>query len=183
MRALWESYGETVNLGIQVGGRVLYQDLIESPQRLRTTSRVGSSDPLHSTALGKAILAFLPTSEASRLLISTVWERRTPMTRVGVEALLEDLEVTRRRGYAVDDEENELGSRCVAAGVLDPEGTPVAALSVSAPTVRFDDERLGLIGQAVIRSSRELSAAFAQPPVPHDAPGRFHARAGRSERA
>ena len=159
MRALWETFGETVNLGIPIGARVLYLDLIESRQRLKTTSRVGSSDPLRSTALGA-------------LLLSTERDPRTSRTRVDPDLLLEDLEATRVRGYAVDDEENEIGSRCVASAVLDAEDRPVAALSVSAPTVRFDDGRLALAGQAVIRSSRELSAAIGLPKVSVDAPRR-----------
>ena len=80
----------------------------------------------------------------------------------------------------MDDEENEVGSRCVAAGVLDSDDRPVAALSVSAPTIRFDEARLAQVGQAVVRSSRELSAVFGPPPPlfapdPLDLDGTGHA--------
>ena len=141
----------------------------EPPTPEDDVTRRVRANPIHSTALGKAILALLPTAEATRILSSTARHPRTTRTRVGLEALAEELDATRQRGYAVDDEENELGSRCVAAGVLDTENRPFAAFSVSAPTVRFDEERLALIGRAVIRSSRELTAAFALRATSHGA--------------
>lgn len=168
MRRLWEEFGETVNLAVPEGGRVVYVDMIESPQRLRTTSRVGSSDPLYSTALGRAILALHPPAEARRLLHAEDREGRTPRTRVEVGELLDEIDATRERGYAVDDEENEIGSRCVAAGIHDADGRPIAALSVSAPTLRLDDGRIDEVGRALLRAARELQAGFG-PPVPVEA--------------
>jgi len=153
----WEAFGETVNLGIPMGGRILYVDTIESEQRLRTTSRVGTSDPLHSTALGKAILACFDDADIPRQLGSPTFEARTPATLASLPALLEDLSHTRRRGFAIDDEENEVGSRCVAAAVVDADGRPLAALSVSGPTMRLDDERIEAIGQELVRSCVDLA--------------------------
>lgn len=168
MRGLWEEFGETVNLGILAGGRILYLDMIESRMGLKTTSRVGSSDPLHSTALGRAILAHHPVAEARRLLLSVERHRRTPTTRIDLAELLAELEDTRARGYAIDDEENEVGARCVAASVLDGDSRPVAALSVSAPTLRLDDGRIELIGRALRLSSRELGAVLGLPATPDE---------------
>lgn len=162
LQRLWEAFGETVNLGVPMGGRILYVDTIESAQRLRTTSRVGTIDPLHSTALGKAILASYGDEGVTRLLGSTELDERTPATLSSLPLLLTDLERTRQRGYAIDDEENEVGSRCVAAVVVDADGRALAALSVSAPLTRFDDERIETIGSEIVACCRDLADDLAR---------------------
>ncbi|MFY1631775.1 IclR family transcriptional regulator [Solwaraspora sp. WMMB335] len=156
MQVLNDEFGETVNLGVISHGQVVYLDTIESAQRLRSTVQLALRDPVHCTALGKAILSALPIVEAREQLAETDWSRLTPNTVRSVESLLADLARYRRDGYALDDEENELGSRCVAAPILDGTGRPVAAISISAPTPRMTDDTVAAVGRRLVEVCAHL---------------------------
>src|SRR5206468_5718467 len=101
------------------------------------TSRIGLSNPIHCTAVGKAMLAFSGPAERDAILGKLSFERHTPRTHVNHATLLKDLHMTRRRGYALDDEEIEEGVRCVGAPILNSEGRPIAAISISGPSFRL----------------------------------------------
>jgi IclR family transcriptional regulator, acetate operon repressor len=161
MQALVDEFGETVNLGVVTHGQVVYLDAIESPQRLRTTVSIALREQVHTTALGKAVLAALPTAEAQAHLAESDWTAGTPNSVRSATALLAELDRYRSQGYAIDDEENEIGSRCVAAPILDGEGRPVAAISVSAPTPRMTDETLALVAARLADTCKELGNALA----------------------
>ncbi|WP_214110526.1 IclR family transcriptional regulator [Acrocarpospora catenulata] len=160
MQSLNEEFGETVNLGVVSHGQVVYLDAVESPQRLRTTVQIALRDRVHTTALGKAVLAALPEEQARELLAEADWSQPTPKAVNSVEELLATLGPFRRLGYAIDDEENEVGSRCVAAPILDGEGRPVAAISVSAPTPRMTDETLATVGRRLLEVCAGLGNAL-----------------------
>jgi IclR family acetate operon transcriptional repressor len=157
LREVWEEFGETVNLGVFSQGRVLYLDILESGQGLRTTVTVGTHDELHSTALGKAMLAVLPPGEVRELLTAAPLSRKTASTLTSLASVLEDVELTRVRGYALDDEENEPGARCVAAAIVDRAGRPVGAVSVSGPTWRIDDATVVKSGERLCEVARAIS--------------------------
>ncbi|MEU8270610.1 IclR family transcriptional regulator [Sphaerisporangium sp. NPDC049002] len=161
MQSLSEEFSETVNLGVVSHGQVLYLDALESVQRLRTTVQIALRDKVHTTALGKAILARLPEQEAREQLAEADWSPLTPNTIGSADALLAKLATFRHLGYAVDDEENEVGSRCVAAPILDGEDRPVAAISISAPTSRMTDETLAKVGRRLAEVCAELGNALA----------------------
>ncbi|MFE2040518.1 IclR family transcriptional regulator [Streptomyces sp. NPDC059477] len=156
METLNEELGETVNLGVLSHGQIVYLDTIESTHRLRSTVQIALRDCVHSTALGKAILAALPVEEARKRLEGADLTAMTSHTLTEVPALLSQLEGVREMGYAVDDEENELGSRCVATAILDGSAKPVAALSVSAPTTRMRAETLQRVGRRVAGAAADL---------------------------
>lgn len=140
---LVEVSGETAHLGVPLGGLIVYVDKVESSKSVRLVSRIGSRVPMHCTSMGKAVLAQLPEAERAETLALPM-EVRTPRTRVGAD-LLAELERVRVRGYAIDDEENEEGVRCIGVAITSTSGTPIGALSISAPANRFgleDCERL-----------------------------------------
>jgi IclR family acetate operon transcriptional repressor len=139
MKRLRERFNETVNLGVLSGGEVLYLDVVESERSLRMQARVGAIDPLHSTALGKVFLAFRPRSQLDLLLPRTL-PRLTKNTIVDRVALMEQLEIIRTTGYAIDLGENEEGSYCIAAPICDNRNIAVAAISLSAPISRLDEK-------------------------------------------
>jgi len=143
---LQQAFDETVNVGIVADGEVLYVDILESAQGLRMAAAVGARHPLHSTALGKAILSALPGSEARELLTAYRRASLTPRTIVGLEALMEELATTAERGYSIDDEENEVGARCVGVPIRDYTGRPVGAISVSGPVARIPTDLVVTIG-------------------------------------
>lgn len=161
---LVEFSGETCFLGVLDGDSVLYIAAVNSPQAVRPAARIGSRNPLHCTAIGKALLAAHSTQERATLLTEPL-HRRTPNTIVDPAALDQQLAIVQERGYSIDEVENEEGVRCVAAPVLDHRSDTIAALSVSAPAYRFSSEDLVRLAPEVMRVARALSArlGFCEP--------------------
>jgi IclR family acetate operon transcriptional repressor len=125
---------------------------------LRMASRVGGSDCLHSTSIGKAILAFLPKPDRESALADLQWTAVTPKTITNHDHLRDELERTRLRGYATDNEENEIGARCIGVPILDGAGLPLAGISVSGPTARMNDDVLDAMSKRLWEASREISS-------------------------
>ena len=157
LHKLWITTGETVNLSVLDGQDALYLDVIESSHTFRLASQVGSRRPLYCTSLGKAMMAFLPPEQVEELLGSFTFVRNTPHTLIHRTKLKKDLERTRQRGYALDDEEAVLGARCVAAPVFDAGGNVAAAVSVSGPTTRISAGKVPIVGTAVREAAGEIS--------------------------
>lgn len=161
MQRLVESCRETVNLGVLDAGEVVVISTIESPQSIRMTSKVGNRRYLHSTALGKVLLAGLSEKEVQRLVRIQGLPRLTPRTLVSRQALAEELEQVRRQGYAVDNEENELDGRCIGAPIVGQGGRVVAALSLSAPTFRMDMARARSLAGELVDACRSVTRALS----------------------
>ncbi|OLT20941.1 hypothetical protein BJF81_03535 [Ornithinimicrobium sp. CNJ-824] len=155
LRAAVEATGETANLAAFDGERMVYLAQSPSPHTLRIFAEVGRRVPVHSTAVGKVVLAGLPPEEAGRVLATVPLEARTPHTLTSAEALEEELERVRGQGYAVDDEEQELGVRCVAVPV-DLHGGRMA-LSVSGPTERMTQEEARRVVADLTRVAQDLA--------------------------
>jgi IclR family acetate operon transcriptional repressor len=157
MRELMAASGETTNLGIENDGYVVFVAQLESHHAIRAFHRPGARGPLHASSLGKAILAWLPETDVTKMLHRVGLPKLTGRTIVAPEALLADLALTRRRGWAIDDEERADGLRCVGAAVFNEHAEVVGALSVSGPTIRMTDTRLGELGPQVKRAAAELT--------------------------
>jgi len=151
---LARSTGETAHLGVPLGGLIVYVDKVESSKSVRMVSRIGSRVPMHCTSMGKAVLAQLPDEERAQILAPPM-EVRTPYTHVGAD-LLAELERVRVRGYAIDDEENEEGVRCLGVVITSTSGAPVGALSISAPASRFGREDCERLAPKVIEIARTI---------------------------
>ena len=135
LKRLNREFNETINLAVMNEGRVVYIDIFESTHALRFQARIGSRDPLHSTALGKAMLAFLSEGEQAACLSSALAER-TLRTITQVKVLRKQLREIAAAGVAVEIGENEEGTMCLGVPVLDESGYPLAAISLSAPERR-----------------------------------------------
>jgi DNA-binding IclR family transcriptional regulator len=157
LRRLVAETEETAHLCILEGAHVIYIDKIEPTRSVRMITRVGASNPVHCTSVGKAILAFLPEERVNEVLRRTRFERFTQRTISTAEALRVEIEKTRRRGYAVDDEELEEGLRCIAVPVLDAQRLPVAAVSVSGPSFRVTAQKLPSIANHLLQCVRGIS--------------------------
>ena len=138
MQNLLIRYAETVNLGSLDGGQVAYVDVVQSPSALRIAALPGDRNPVHSTALGKAILAFLPESRTRAILGEDPSLRKTPRTITQRTHLLEHLSAVRDQRVALDMEENVTGVTCVAAPIFDNTGRVIAAFSISGPASRMN---------------------------------------------
>jgi DNA-binding IclR family transcriptional regulator len=153
--------GETVNLTVLDGDRVVYVDQVEGTRRVRMFTVVGTAALAHTTGAGKAILAHRPPGTAAQLYAGREpLERLTPATLVTVGELEQDFARIRARGYALDAEEHEAGVGCVACAVLDGAGEPVAAISVSGPTARILHDDREALGALLMRHAAEVSAAL-----------------------
>ena len=138
MNDLLARHVENVNLGVLQNGQIIHLDVIQSPNALRVAAFPGERNPPHCTALGKAILAFLPESESNTLLDGYPLVKKTPKTITQKGHLREHLALVREHGVAIDLEENLSGVTCVAAPIFDHGGRVIAALSISGPTSRMN---------------------------------------------
>ena len=157
LRRLVAETEETAHLCILEQAHVIYIDKIEPTRSVRMITRVGASNPVHCTSVGKAMLAFLPEERIADVIRRTRFERFTSRTIATAEALKTEIEKTRRRGYAVDDEEFEEGLRCIAVPVLDAQRFPVAAVSVSGPSFRVTAQKLPAIANQLLQCVRGIS--------------------------
>lgn len=156
MVELRDRFNETVNLGILEGMDVVYVEMVESRHALRMQATLGGRDPAYSTSLGKAILAFLPETERRQHLPARL-TARTVQTIKTKAALAHALEEVRATGYAVDEQENEAGARCIGAPVFEYPGRVAAAISIAAPTTRLRHEMIPEVAAVVMESAALIS--------------------------
>ena len=149
------------NLVIIDRNEIVFIDKVETQRPvggLKMASRVGSRNPVHTCAVGKVLLCHMPEEEVDRILAETGLPRRTPNTITSASRFKAHLKIVQGQGYAVDDEENEQGIRCLAAPVFDGRGTAVAAVSVAGPAFLLTPELLqGMIRKEVTRAAAEIS--------------------------
>lgn len=162
LEALRDRFGETINLAVLEGNRTAYVEIFESPRSMRLAARKGDRDPLHCTAVGKAIATLLPQERVRAIVEAEGMPPRTSETITDVAAYLDEVEVTRKQGFAIDDRENEPDGRCVAVPLSD--GTLPAALSLSAPAARFPMEQVNEVAEALNEVARELKATLTSAP-------------------
>jgi IclR family KDG regulon transcriptional repressor len=140
LKDLAERTKETVHMVILDRNEVVYIDKVETDQHtsgLKMASRVGLRNPAHSSAVGKVLLAHFSEEELKNFIKEKGLAQRTENTIVDPTQLKEHLKSVRAQGYAIDDEENEKGIRCVAAPIYNEVGKPVAAMSISGPAFRI----------------------------------------------
>lgn len=159
MKRLRQRFNETINLAVLSGGEVFYLDLLESERSLRMQSSIGATDPLHSTSLGKVFLAFGPPGRREALIPKSL-PRMTPNTITDRARLLEQLEIIRTTGYAIEIGENEEGSYCIAAPICDGRGIAIAAMSLSAPISRYEESARQAICAGLISATGEIGQAL-----------------------
>lgn len=167
MRRLMEESGESVNLAVLDAGEVVFVSQVECRQMMRALSPPGGRIGAHCSGVGKALLAALPEPEVAQILHRRGLARLTANTIDTAARLKRELALTRERGYALDDEEQAVGLRCVAAPIYDEYGEPLAAISLSGPKARVTDERIPGLATLVKRVAAEISAALGGwPPEP-----------------
>lgn len=147
---------ETMHCGVLSGRKVLYIDKIESTRSIRMASHVGIRMPLHATAMGKAFLAVMGEKDARKLLDAEPLEKLTPNTITDVDALIRQLEEIRRRGWALEDEENTENVCCVGVAVLDRDAAPAYALSISVPSFRMSGDVQERYGELLLTAKRRI---------------------------
>ena len=156
--------GETVHLGVFDNWQVVSIEGVESDQSLRISLPVGKRVCLHSTGIGKAILAFLTEHEIQEVIKQRGLPKFTNNTITDPNQLMKEVLLIRHRGYAVDDEENEPGIRCVAAPTFDSNRRVIASISISGPSVRIPHGKISELSSMVIKTSQNISKALGYVP-------------------
>lgn len=155
LKMLVDELGETANMAVLDGDVVLYVAQAPSAHSMRMFTEVGRRADLHSTGVGKALMAHLPDDAVRAIVARTGMQAPTTRTIGTVDALLTELAAIRERGYAIDDEEQEIGVRCyamVVPGLLTP-----TAISVSGPVTRVDEA----FGERAVPMLRKAGVAIA----------------------
>ncbi len=148
MDALMRETGETANLGVEIRDEVVFLAQVETHEAIRAFFPPGTKGPMHSSGIGKALLAWYPEEKLRGIIARRGLEKFTSLTLTSDTALLRDLARTRERGFSIDDQERAEGMRCVAAPIFNGHGEPVAGLSISGPAFRMglaDATRFGSI--------------------------------------
>ena len=164
LKRLEEATGESVHLAMPIRGLAVYVAVEESPADLTVKVPLGSGVRVHSTAIGKALIAHLSREELDSVLGHGQLPRFTPRTITTMQELIPHLELIRTRGYAVDDQEYTLGVRCAAASIHDHRGKVIAAVAVSGPSVRVSLQRIPELGTLVMETADEISRLMGYQP-------------------
>jgi IclR family acetate operon transcriptional repressor len=155
LEELRDRYDETVNIGVLDGGRVVYVEIVESRRGMRFAARPGDREPIHCTALGKAIASTLHDDQLRAILTAEGMPQRTARTITDADLFVKEIQEVRRTGFALDDRENEEDGRCVAVPVL---GIRVpAAVSLSAPAARFSEEDATRAARTLRRATKRIA--------------------------
>ena len=159
-RRLAAQVGETVHLSVLQKTSIVYLDKVEPNRRVCVSSKTGSSNPVYCTSMGKAMLAFQPPEVIEEIVSKIRFVRYTHKTLTSREALLKALERVRRRGYAIDDQEIEVGVRCIGAPIFDEKRRAIAAVSVSGPASRITAPTMPQIAEHLLRCCRDISLSL-----------------------
>lgn len=153
--------GETVHLVKREGSHILYIDKVEAKVgSIRMVSHIGMVRPMYCSGVGKAIMSTMDKEEITQIWKESIIEKKTKNTITDFNQLLQVLEEVKKSGYALDDEENELGVRCIAACIHDYHREVKYAFSISGPTNRMTKERTLELSEYVLKVQEELSAAY-----------------------
>ncbi len=161
LQSLTDIVNETSNLVVLEDTAAVYIDQVQCKQVVRLFTAIGNRVPLQCTAAGKVLLAWLLPDTRDRVVDRLEFRTYTPRTLASRSAVLATLENVRRGGYALDEEEYQLGVRCVAVPVVDGDGTAVAAISVSAPANRLNRARALEILPALRRAATTVASGLA----------------------
>lgn len=157
LQQLKELTNEVVHLVIREGAEIVYIDKVESENKIRMHSRIGTKSPMYCTSVGKAILAYLPETEIDNIWRETEIKRFTEYTITDLNKMKKTLERIREEGYALDEEENELGIRCIGAPIFNHKGEVCGAISISGPTIRVTKEKINDFKDNIIDFSSKIS--------------------------
>lgn len=163
LQDLARATGETVHVGILYDGEAICVQAVDGTRLVRMHAFVGKRTPAHASALGKVLLAHMPDAEVDALIASRGLARFTPHTVTDPAALRQQLHRVRAQGWALDNEEMEIGLRCLGAPITDHSGRPCACVAVSAPASRMDPDRVAELVAEVKATAMRISRMLGSP--------------------
>ena len=162
LRRVTEETGEATILSVRDGHQHLTVNTVDGPQTFRVTSDPGHLGALHTTSVGKALVAFADDATRRQLVEELELEPLTEFSITDREAFRTEIELVRKRGYALMDQENELGMRAVAVPVFNSQGHAFASLATAVPVFRMSVEALVALVPLLQSAAAELSARLPQ---------------------
>jgi IclR family transcriptional regulator, KDG regulon repressor len=163
LRDIVKESGLTAQLGVLDGAEALVIDRVDAPTGMQLDSWVGRHFELHCTALGKALIAYLSDAEVEKLFEGRGLSRHNPNTLCSMEAVRAQLAEVRIKGYALDNEEHEIGVRCLAAPIFNYLGSAVAAICVFSSASKFTSWRVSGVGNKIVSVAVEISRHIREP--------------------
>jgi len=154
---LMEKVNEVVHLVLLEDEEIIYIDKVESHNTIRMHSNIGKRSPAYSTSVGKAIMAYLNEDRIKEIWNNSDIKKHTEHTITDFDKFIEELEGIRKIHYAIDDQENELGVRCIGAPIFNHKSEPIAAISISGPTSRVTRESVEKTAKWVIKYAKLIS--------------------------
>ncbi len=162
MRAMVERIHLTSHLAVLDQGEPMYVEKVDGPGFFKVNTSVGRKSAVHSTSVGKVLLAWLSSAEVEGLLRERTLKKRTPKTITTISRFQAELDRVRAQGYALDDEENTLGARCVGVPVFDALGSVAAALNVSGTVTQINETTLPRITETLKETARRIARQMAR---------------------
>jgi len=157
MKKLLQETRETVHLAMLMENQVVYIAQEISPEVVSVNTEIGQREPVYCTAVGKALVAFLPEEELEAVICRLDFQPYTPRTITDPDRFRAHCQQIRAQGYAVDDEELYPGVRCIAAPIRGHDGSVLASLGISGPTTRLQSEVISRLGRIVMKYAQEVS--------------------------
>jgi IclR family KDG regulon transcriptional repressor len=176
MQLLADKTGETVHLGTLIDSEIIYVHKVDSRHMLGMYSRIGRRAPLHCTAIGKVLMAWEHPERRDAILAGAEFKRFRNKTIVDRAVFLKELERVRKQGYGEDREEFDEHIRCLGVPIFDRLGQPIAGLSVSFPTFRYDPSKAPEVVAMLHAASREISQGLGCTQYPLDPPAKASRR-------
>ena len=146
---LMKDINEVVHIVVRDGNEIVYIDKVEANNVISMSSNIGKRSPMYCTSVGKAILAELSIHETNEILDRTDYIKYTEHTLANKQEVLNEIIEVQKKGYAVDNEENEIGVRCVGSVIFDRDGDAIGAISISGPAFRVKEENMDALGETV----------------------------------
>ena len=165
LRDLAQRIGLTCHLGVLERSEAVYLGRVESARDIIVKSRVGQRFPVNCSALGKALIAWLPPDDLHAVIAGLAFEKRMPNTVVDADGFRSSLAGVRRRGWALDDEEQAPNCRCIAAPVRDRSGAVVAAISAVGTLDQVEEKRFKALAAQVVSVASSISEIVYSAPV------------------
>jgi IclR family KDG regulon transcriptional repressor len=163
LRQLVETAGETVTMVVRDGLDITTIEVVDGPSLVRMQARAGARTQVHASAGAKAVLAWLPAEQLEPIIDAWPLARLTPNTITRKDELIRHLASLRDRGYSIDNEEMEIGLRCVGAPVRDQTGGVIAAVAISAPRFRLNDDDFDRFGLMARQAADAISSRLGAP--------------------
>lgn len=157
LQELMEKTNEVIHLVVREGTEIVYIAKVESQNPIRMYSRIGKRSPVYCTAVGKAMLSHMTDDEVNFIWDNSNIEKLTENTVVDFNKFKENLNIIKQQGYSIDEQENEIGIRCIASPILDYSGQVCGAISISGSIISFKEEKISEFSKLITEYANEIS--------------------------